>query len=90
MFRVAQEALRNVARHSGAKHVTVEVATLATGRILTVSDDGQGFDPDALAGSRREGHVGLTLLKSLAQDGGAQLRVVSSPENGSLVEMRLP
>ncbi len=90
MFRVAQEALRNVARHSGAKHVKVEVATLATGRTLTVSDDGRGFDPDALADSRREGHVGLTLLKSLAQDGGAQLRVVSSPENGSLVEMRLP
>jgi two-component system, NarL family, sensor kinase len=90
MFRVAQEALRNVARHSGARHVRVEVATLATGRTLTVSDDGRGFDPDALADSRREGHVGLTLLKSLAQDGGAQLRVVSSPENGSLVEMRLP
>lgn len=90
MFRVAQEALRNVARHSGAKHVRVEVATLATGRTLTVSDDGRGFDPDALAGSRREGHMGLTLLKSLAQDGGAQLRVVSSPENGSVIEMRLP
>jgi len=90
MFRVAQEALRNVARHSGAKHVRVEVATLATGRFLTVSDDGRGFDPDALAGSRREGHMGLTLLKSLAQDGGAELRVVSSQENGSLVEMKLP
>jgi two-component system, NarL family, sensor kinase len=90
MFRVAQEALRNAARHSGAKHVRVEVATLGTGRILTVFDDGRGFEPDALASSRREGHVGLTLLKSLAQDGGAQLRVVSSPENGTLVEMMLP
>jgi len=90
MFRVAQEALRNVARHSGAKHVRVEVATLPTGRMLTVFDDGRGFEPDALASSRREGHVGLTLLKSLAQDGGAQLRVVSSPENGTLVEMTLP
>jgi len=90
MFRVAQEALRNVARHSGAKHVTVEVATLPTGRMLTVFDDGRGFEPDTLASSRREGHVGLTLLKSLAQDGGAQLRVVSSPEKGTVVEMKLP
>jgi two-component system NarL family sensor kinase len=90
MFRVAQEALRNVARHSGAKHVTVEVATLATGRTLTVSDDGQGFDPTALSESQRQGHMGLTLLKTLAEDGGAQLRVVSSPGNGSQVEMRLP
>jgi len=90
MFRVAQEALRNVTRHSNAKHVQVTVATLATGRTLTVSDDGRGFEPEALAASRREGHVGLTLLKSLAQDGGAQLRVDSSPEHGTLVEMKLP
>jgi signal transduction histidine kinase len=90
MFRVAQEALRNVARHSGAKRVTVEVATVAAGRTLTVSDDGRGFDPGALADSQRRGHMGLTLLKSLAEDGGAQLRVVSSPGNGSRVEMTLP
>jgi two-component system NarL family sensor kinase len=89
MFRVAQEALRNVARHSGAKHLTVEVAISATGRTLTVSDDGRGFDPGALGDSRRAGHMGLTLLKSLAEDGGAQLRVVSSPGRGSRVEMSL-
>ncbi len=89
MFRVAQEALRNVARHSGARHVKVEVATSATGRTLTVSDDGRGFDPGALADSQREGHMGLTLLKSLAEDGGAQLRVVSSMGNGTRVEMTL-
>jgi two-component system, NarL family, sensor kinase len=90
MFRVAQEALRNVARHSGARHVRVEVATLATGRTLTVTDDGRGFDPDALANSQRQGHMGLTLLKSLAEDGGAQVGVVSSPGHGTRVEMSLP
>ncbi len=90
MFRVAQEALRNVTRHSGAKHVTVEVATQGRERTLTVSDDGRGFDPDALADRQRQGHMGLTLLKSLAEDGGARLRVVSSPGGGSRVEMTLP
>ena len=90
MFRVAQEALRNVARHAGARHVQVEVATLAAGRTLTVTDDGRGFDPDALAESQRQGHMGLTLLKSLAQDGGAKVRVVSSPGHGTRVEMSLP
>lgn len=90
IFRVAQEALRNVARHSGARHVRVEVATLAAGRTLTVTDDGRGFDPGALAESQRMGHVGLTLLKSLAEDGGAHLRVVSSPGHGTRVEMSLP
>jgi signal transduction histidine kinase len=65
------------------------VATLATGRTLTVSDDGRGFDPDALGDSQRAGHMGLTLLKSLAEDSGAQLRVISSPGHGSRVEMSL-
>lgn len=90
VFRVAQEALRNVARHSGATHVSVEVATLASGRTLTVSDDGRGFEPGALADSRRAGHMGVTLLKSLAEDSGAQLRVVTSPGHGTRIEMRLP
>jgi two-component system, NarL family, sensor kinase len=90
MFRVAQEALRNVARHAGARHVQVEVATLAAGRTLIVTDDGRGFDPDALAESQRQGHMGLKLLKSLAEDGGAKVRVVSSPGHGTRVEMSLP
>lgn len=89
IFRVAQEALRNVALHSGAKHVTVEVAASTTGRTLTVSDDGRGFDPGAIGDRRLAGHVGLTLLKSLAEDGGAEMRVVSSPGQGSRLEMRL-
>jgi two-component system NarL family sensor kinase len=89
IFRVAQEALRNVARHADARHVRVEVATLAIGRTLTVTDDGRGFDPAALAESQRQGHVGLTLLKSLAEDGGAHARVVSSPGHGTRVEMSL-
>ncbi len=90
MFRVAQEALRNVARHSYAKHVRVAVTTSPTGRTLTVADDGKGFDPGSLGDRGRSGHMGLTLLKSLAEDGGAKLRVVSTPGNGCSVEMTLP
>lgn len=90
MFRVAQEALRNVARHSGATHVTVEVGTTPAGRTLTVTDDGRGFQPDALESSRRAGHVGLTLLKSIAEDGGAILDVTSAPGQGCRIEMSLP
>jgi two-component system, NarL family, sensor kinase len=89
IFRVAQEALRNVARHSRAKHVTVEVRESAAGCVLSVADDGKGFDPDLLAASRREGHVGLTLLQTLAEDGGGRLRVRSKPGEGTRVEMTL-
>ena len=89
MFRVAQEALRNAARHSSATHVTVEVETTPAGRTLTVTDDGRGFQPEVLATSRRAGHVGLTLLESIVEDAGATLAVTSSPGHGCRVEMRL-
>jgi two-component system, NarL family, sensor kinase len=90
VFRVAQEALRNVARHSGAKRVTVDLASSVGGRTLTVSDDGRGLDPEELMASRRSGHVGLALLKSLAEDGGGTLRVTSTPGLGCSVELSLP
>lgn len=90
MFRVAQEALRNVARHSGAKHVRVAVTTSNGKRTLTVSDDGRGFDAAALEGRRRHGHMGLALLGSLAEDSDCELHVDSSPGQGCRVEMSLP
>jgi signal transduction histidine kinase len=89
IFRVAQEALRNVARHSRAKHVKVEVRQSGAGCTLAVADDGKGFDPVAVS-TARGGHVGLALLQSLADDGGGRLRIVSTPGQGSRVEMSVP
>ena len=90
VFRVAQEALRNVARHAQAKHVTVEVRSDGAGCRLTVSDDGKGFDPELGDISQRQGHLGLKLLQTLAEDGNARLRVTSAPGKGSSIEMKLP
>src|SRR3979411_2880143 len=89
-FRVAQEAVRNIGRYSHARHATVELAASDDGRNLTVADDGVGFDVEGLAKRRRDGHLGLVLLKSLAQDGGAQLRIVSAPGEGTRLELTIP
>ena len=90
VFRVAQEAVRNIGRYSHARHATVELAASDDGRNLTVADDGVGFDVEGLAKRRRDGHLGLVLLKSLAQDGGAQLRIVSAPGEGTRLELTIP
>jgi signal transduction histidine kinase len=90
VFRVAQEAVRNIARHSRARHATLELAITKDGRKLTVADDGDGFDVNTLAARRREGHIGLGLLKSLAEDGGARLRIVSASGEGTRLELSLP
>jgi signal transduction histidine kinase len=86
MFRVAQEALRNVAAHAEASHVDVRAAR-TNGRVsLEVADDGRGFDS---AGARPEGHFGLRLVEDLARDAGAQLTIDSRPGSGTRVRVEL-
>lgn len=82
LFRIADEALANVERHSGARHVHVHLEYAYDSTELTVADDGQGFDPDAvdpdrygLAGMReRAGMIGATLVIASNPAGGTQVR----------------
>jgi signal transduction histidine kinase len=90
VFRTAQEALRNTAAHAGAGHVSVTVGQ-ANGTItLLVADDGRGFDEEQLAERRTEGHMGLSIIRDLAESAGGSLRVSSQPGNGTRVELELP
>ena len=85
LFRVAQEALRNVAAHAEAWHVDVEVRKEGDRAVsLQVEDDGRGFDMTA---ERPEGHFGLSLMEDLARDGGAALSVRSAPGEGTSVRL---
>lgn len=86
MFRVAQEAVRNIARHADAMHADVSL----DGRRLTVRDDGVGFSEDDRARSRAEGHVGLDLLTDLVRTRGGRLTLTSDPGTGTLLELELP
>jgi two-component system, NarL family, sensor kinase len=85
VYRVAREALRNVAEHAQASHVRVTV----TPTTLIVSDDGRGFDPGQRELRREQGHVGLELLSDLARESGATLTVSSEPGAGTTVRMEL-
>ena len=83
-FRVAQEALRNVVKHAGARHVRIDVGR-ADGRArLSVVDDGRGFDPATPPG--RE-HFGVAMLAGLVRDAGGELSVESAPERGTRVSV---
>ena len=82
LYRVAQEALTNVARHAGARHAWLRLETDAAGVVLRVADDGRGFDgrkPDTggLRGMReRAVTVGGELTIGAAAAGGAEVRLV--------------
>jgi two-component system NarL family sensor kinase len=82
MFRVAQEALRNVAAHAEAWNVEVEVRQDRGRASLRVEDDGRGFD---MSGDRPEGHFGLNLMEDVARDAGAELTVRSAAGEGTRV-----
>jgi PAS domain S-box-containing protein len=79
-FRVAQEALTNVARHAGAKEVQVTLAEGEGYLELCVSDDGTGFEVDqARARAAAGGSLGLLGMEERVSLAGGHLRVVSGP-----------
>ena len=91
LFRVAQEAVRNVRAHADARRLDVSVTT-GDGRVtLEVADDGRGFTPaEAPAANAPEGHFGLRLLADLARDSGADFELVSAPGAGTRVRLEAP
>ncbi|MCJ1680357.1 GAF domain-containing sensor histidine kinase [Streptomyces sp. APSN-46.1] len=88
LLRVAQEALHNALRHSGADLVEVTLARRGTGAALRVADDGKGFVPSAV---RRAGrHLGLVSMRDRASGVGGRLTVHSEPGTGTTIEMEVP
>ncbi|UFR05337.1 GAF domain-containing sensor histidine kinase [Streptomyces sp. Go40/10] len=88
LLRVAQEALHNALRHSGADRVDVSVERHGGGAVLRVTDDGSGFDPTAV---RRAGrHLGLVSMRDRASGVGGTLTVESAPGKGTTIEMEVP
>jgi signal transduction histidine kinase len=87
LFRAAQESLRNVLEHAGAKSVHVEVRTSADRAVLEVRDDGRGIDASRSDGAE---HFGLRLLADLARDSGGALELDSAPGQGTRVRLEIP
>ncbi|MEU6147255.1 GAF domain-containing sensor histidine kinase [Streptomyces sp. NPDC047081] len=88
LLRVAQEALHNALRHSGAEHVDVTLARRGMAAVLRVTDDGGGFDPHM---TRRAGrHLGLVSMRDRASGVGGVLTVESAPGKGTTIEMEVP
>jgi signal transduction histidine kinase len=90
VYRVAQEAVRNVIAYADASAVSVEVdVTGSTGRLL-VADDGRGFGPETREQRRAEGHLGLSLVEELAEQAGGSLSVHSGEGEGTRVRLEVP
>jgi PAS domain S-box-containing protein len=91
LYRILQEALRNVEQHAHARNVTVRL-TKPDGCIqLAIHDDGIGFDQDRKAtGRKRNGGLGLLGIWERATNAGGTLEVKSVPHSGTQIRVRIP
>ena len=91
LFRIAQEAMRNVWRHSKATRAGIKVEFDPTKTRITVSDNGKGFDiPQRMGDLAKEGKLGLAGMQERARLIGATLTVKSQPGKGSSITVELP
>ncbi|MBN1890942.1 MAG: hypothetical protein JW850_23300 [Thermoflexales bacterium] len=83
LYRIAQEALNNMARHSAASRSKVDLRFQAGQLQLAITDDGRGFDPDSVP----PGHLGVSIMRERAESVGARLMIVSEPGKGTQVSV---
>jgi signal transduction histidine kinase len=83
LYRVAQEALNNIAKHAQAHSVLIELKYTPDTIALAVKDDGIGFAFTRIAPQ----HLGLGIMRERADAIGATLEVISAPQEGTTVEV---
>lgn len=85
LYRIAQEALNNVAKHAGITQATIRLDLSVSPAFLCIEDLGCGFDPQAAQGQR--GHLGLTGMAERARELGWKLSVDSAPGRGTRIRV---
>ena len=81
-YRIAQEALNNIAKHAKASRVELEISCEDNKVYLSITDDGQGFAAENISSN----HLGLGIMKERADAIGADLEITSQPGQGTCVE----
>jgi len=87
LFRIVQEALRNIHKHSGATRAQVSLRMAGKTLILSVSDDGRGF---TAAGDQYKNGLGIRNMEERARLVGGRFEIHSEPSKGTLVEASVP
>jgi signal transduction histidine kinase len=87
LYRIAQEALQNVARHSGARHAHVELSGGDGGVCLRIVDDGVGFNLGAADGN---GGLGLVSMRERLRLVGGAIVIESRPSTGTRIDVSVP
>jgi two-component system nitrate/nitrite sensor histidine kinase NarX len=84
LYRLCQEGLNNIAKHSGASRVDIQLQYEIGAVELRIQDDGRGFDPEQTT----PGHFGLSMMRERATSIGATLAITSQPGQGTEIVIR--
>lgn len=87
LYRIAQETLRNIIKHSGARRATVELNGSTEAAALQIVDDGAGFDPRRVDG---KGGLGLVSMRERLRLVGGEITIGSRPGAGTWIDVRVP
>ena len=88
VYRITQEALRNVVAHAGARRADVRLVQLGEQAQITIADDGRGFD--AATRVERDQGLGLVSISERARIIGGTVSIVSGPNQGTRVQATIP
>lgn len=87
LFRIVQEALTNCAKHAQARTVAISLHKGRRHTVLTIADDGVGFDPDGVGNAGRPG-LGLLTMRERAEFAGGEMRIDAAPGRGTRIRVR--
>jgi signal transduction histidine kinase len=90
LYRVAQEALTNVARHAQASQAEVQIQKLDGAVCMTIKDDGKGFQEERMLRAKRGKRLGLLGMRERLEMVGGHLTVTSAPGKGTTVLAQIP
>jgi signal transduction histidine kinase len=91
MYRIAQEALNNVVKHAGACQVEVSLDLRPDQVVMSIVDDGRGFEPAAESNGNGNGrHLGLVSMRERAAELGGQLELLAVPGKGTHIKVVVP
>lgn len=89
LYRATRELLSNINKHAGATTISVGLRRSGERVVLTVADDGKGFDPSTVAQSVAEGHIGLASLQVRIEAMGGSMTISSEAGFGTQVRVTL-
>ena len=90
LYRVAQEALTNVARHAKASQAEVNIQKLHDGACMEIKDDGKSFPVDRVLGAKGNKRLGLLGMRERVEMVGGTFCVESAPDHGTTVRVEMP